>query len=113
VIVGNHGRVLWSGIPDMGMMVEGNYYRRSLKRKDPACRITGSSTEGKSCKRCPCLSRTPCVGIGASRASQEEHGHIKSMPWGSGEFKGRGKIVSNSNFDFTGDSRLLMEADFA
>ena len=36
-----------------------------------------------------------------------------SLPVQESVVKGKGQRSSNSNFDFTGDSRLLMEADFA
>ena len=35
MIVRNHGRVLWSGIPDMGMMVEGNYLPEESETQRP------------------------------------------------------------------------------
>jgi hypothetical protein len=86
--------------PDTGCW----WFIGALNATDPACCITGSSTEGRSCKRCPSLKEAP-LGSGEQSFPQRTSRHIKSMPWGIGEFKlaenneAPVRVCSNRGFD--------------
>jgi len=80
-----------------GRMVEGKFFAGTgtagyVNKKDPAHTATpGLAHSPSTCRNeCIALARKPCrIGGRLNRVSLGVCGHIKSMPWGIGEFKGR------------------------